>query len=288
MNIKTFKIKYLWSLPLFVIILCLFYFYILMPRQSLRSLAYNYIKVSKSIDIVKSKPTKWYVPAKKFNESSILVKTIVISEDWAFFQHFGLDLRQLYHSIKDALFGDDLRGASTITQQVVKNIYFSSKRSYIRKLHELFYALYLERYVSKHKILTLYLNLIELGPNIYGVYDASMYYFGKWPDQLNPREAAFITMLLPSPIKYGESFRSKILTDFARHSIDRLLNKMVLAKLLTRGEREHYLRQSFYWEQGSQKLPVKDNEESSQDLEQMMHLEEEYKKNDEEQEVESE
>jgi len=89
-----------------------------------------------------------------------------------------------------------MRGASTITQQLVKNLYLNRDRTFGRKIKELIMSLMIERYTDKHKILEMYLNVIEYGKGLYGIGAASKYYFNKNPMNLNAREAAFLAMLL--------------------------------------------------------------------------------------------
>lgn len=237
----------------FVFFLPLFYYLFVLPRSDIQSLAAAYLIVENEgmIKVTRERPQRWFSLDSKTKHDLPIVRTIIISEDWAFYQHSGVDVRQIYHSVTDAFHGESLRGASTISQQVVKNIFFNARRSYIRKFHELFYTLYMEAHLTKKQILTLYLNLIELGPGVYGIVEASQYYFTKSPEELTYREAAFLTMLLPSPIKYGQSFRDKKLTDFAQKSIDRLLNKLVVAKYIQQEDLAALKSRLFSWEQGS-------------------------------------
>ena len=94
---------------------------------------------------------------------------------------------------------DGLRGASTITQQLAKNLFLDGRRTLRRKLRELVYAVELERALGKRRILELYLNVVEFGPEIYGVRAAADRYFLKRPERLSAREAAFLAAILPSP-----------------------------------------------------------------------------------------
>jgi monofunctional biosynthetic peptidoglycan transglycosylase len=174
---------------------------------------------------------------------------IVVSEDWAFFEHEGVDLRQLKIVLEESLQeGEFTRGASTITQQVIKNVILSPERTLTRKLKEILLTRELENTLSKEKILEIYLNIVELGKDIYGIYEASYYYFNKHPRNLNAREGAFLAMLLPSPIKYSVSFKEKRLTDFASEQIDSILIKLRQAKVLTEQQRQAELKKRFFWE----------------------------------------
>ncbi len=168
---------------------------------------------------------------------------ILVSEDWAFFQHQGFDEKQIRETLKESLEeGRFTRGASTITQQVVKNVYLSHERSLIRKARELWLASKIEKVVGKKRILEVYLNIAEMGEGIFGIGPASRRYFGKSPSALSAKEGAFLAMLLPSPKKYAVSFRKRELTPFARRRIRAILNKLVMAGYLTAEERDQEWR----------------------------------------------
>lgn len=94
---------------------------------------------------------------------------------------------------------DFKRGASTISQQLAKNLYLSSERSFMRKGEEAIITYFMERSLSKKRILEIYLNVIEWGDGIYGAEAASQYYFHKPAANLNPREAAFLSAMIPNP-----------------------------------------------------------------------------------------
>jgi len=164
---------------------------------------------------------------------------ILVSEDWAFYQHPGYDEKQIHEAIRESLEAGKLtRGASTITQQVVRNIYLSKEKSLIRKARELWLATKVEKVLGKQRILELYLNIAEMGEGIFGVGEASNHYFGKPPSQLRAKEAAFLAMLLPSPKRYSISYKKGELTPYARRIIRSVLNKMVMAHYLSPEERD--------------------------------------------------
>ena len=174
---------------------------------------------------------------------------IIVSEDWAFFEHEGLDLEQIKiaatESIKQEKF---VRGASTITQQIIKNTILTSKKSLWRKFQEAILSYKIEQFLSKDKILEIYLNIIELGEDLYGVGPASFHYFGKHPSKLTAREGAFLAMLLPSPVKYSVSFKKKELTPFARGIVDSILIKMRQAKVYSKLDWLKNRKKFFSWE----------------------------------------
>lgn len=176
------------------------------------------------------------------------IGAIVLTEDWGFYEHSGVDLNQINVALGEMIAGKRFRGASTITQQMVRTVYLNEKRNLYRKLHEIILSLKTESVVPKRRILEIYFNVIEFGPEIFGIKDASKHYFNKLPSELNPRESAFLAMLLPSPIRYYDSFKNKKLTEFAEKRIDEILVKMRMGKLLTMGEYQMWRKQKFTWE----------------------------------------
>ncbi len=147
-----------------------------------------------------AKERRLFVP---IEEIPPLVRQAFISaEDKNFYTHKGYDIRGIASAALDAARGGRARGASTITQQVMKIFLLSSDRKIERKIKELILATRLEHTLSKDKILELYLNEIFLGQNSYGVAAASQTYFNKTLDQLNPQEAAYLAVLPKAPSNY--------------------------------------------------------------------------------------
>lgn len=196
---------------------------------------------------VTTMPGDW-VPLNKISKR--LRGAIISSEDGKFYTHPGYDIEELQDAINDSVVKKKkkVRGASTITQQLIKNLYFQSDRSLWRKSKEMALTLWIEDKVEKDKILETYLNVIEYGDNLYGIKDAARYYFKKDPAHLNARESAFLAMLLPSPKRYAQSFRKKELTAFATRIINSILLKMQQGGYI--GTEEYYtsLESRFSWE----------------------------------------
>lgn len=138
-----------------------------------------------------------FVPAEEIPD--IVKQAFISAEDKNFYQHKGYDPRGMVAAAIDAARGARLRGASTITQQVMKNFLLSSDRSAERKIKELILASRLEETLSKEKILELYLNEIFLGQNSFGVAAAAQTYFNKTLGELTPHEAAYLAALPKSP-----------------------------------------------------------------------------------------
>jgi monofunctional biosynthetic peptidoglycan transglycosylase len=124
---------------------------------------------------------------------------VVAAEDQKFPRHWGFDFESIAEAIEDHGPGRRVRGASTITQQVARNLFLWSGRSYVRKGLEAYFTVLLELLWSKRRILEVYLNLAEFGDGIYGVHAASKTFFGKHPSQLTQAEAALLAAVLPNP-----------------------------------------------------------------------------------------
>ncbi|MGH7398951.1 MAG: monofunctional biosynthetic peptidoglycan transglycosylase [Candidatus Rokuibacteriota bacterium] len=132
--------------------------------------------------------------------SPALKRAVLVAEDIGFFSHRGFALDEMQDALGDALRDRELpRGASTITQQLAKNLWLSPSRSPLRKAREALLTWQLERALSKRRILELYLNVAEFGPGTYGAAAASRRYFGKSPADLDESEAAQLAAALPSP-----------------------------------------------------------------------------------------
>lgn len=200
------------------------------------------------VELRRTRPPGW-VPLSAISKHAI--GAVLVSEDWAFYSHPGYDLAQIREAMQhDLKTGKFARGASTITQQVVRNVFLSKEKSLWRKLKEVILAVRLDRAVGKRRILEIYFNIAEWGPGFFGIGQASQNYFGKSPGELSAREGAFLAMLLPSPRRYSQSFRQKKLSAFARRSVESILAKMVRAQVLTEWERDEALQQRFSFEQG--------------------------------------
>lgn len=169
--------------------------------------------------------SKNYVPLRQI--SSHLQKAIVLTEDSGFWNHKGFDWESIEKSARENWEkGEYKRGGSTITQQLAKNMFLSKDKSLFRKGLEALITNKIEKTLTKREILERYLNVVEFGKNIYGVKEASQFYFKKGPGSLSVVEAAFLAMVLPSPEKYSRSFFKKELTPFARKRISQIVNNM--------------------------------------------------------------
>ncbi|MDF1855872.1 PBP1A family penicillin-binding protein [Pseudooceanicola sp.] len=141
-----------------------------------------------------------FAPAEEIPD--LIKQAFISAEDKSFYTHGGYDLRGMMAAALSAAQGGRLRGASTITQQVMKNFLLSGDRKIERKIKEIILATRLEESLSKEKILELYLNEIFLGQNSYGVAAASQTYFNKSLSELSPGEAAFLASLPKAPSNF--------------------------------------------------------------------------------------
>jgi monofunctional biosynthetic peptidoglycan transglycosylase len=128
---------------------------------------------------------------------------IVVAEDGTFYEHGGIDWFEIQESLEKNLEeGRAARGASTITQQLAKNLFLSTSKDPLRKLREVIITVMMERTLEKRRILELYVNLIEWGRGVFGIEAASRLYFGKSASQLSLDEAARLAAVIPSPLRH--------------------------------------------------------------------------------------
>ena len=143
----------------------------------------------------------------------LFLRALTISEDAGFWGHKGIDLKEIPVAYATNLArGTKARGASTISQQLAKNLFLSRQKSYGRKLQEGALTLLLESTLSKRRILEIYLNVIEWGPGLHGLRPAARRYFGKEPAELTTKEMVFLVCLIPGPTLYQQSFEKGAVT----------------------------------------------------------------------------
>jgi len=129
---------------------------------------------------------------------------VLTTEDGAFLHHRGFNRPAIRASLVTNLKARRfVRGASTITMQLAKNLFLSRDKTLARKLEEVVLTDYLEQTFSKDELMELYLNVIEFGPAVYGITAAAEYYFGRQPQELDLAESLFLSSLLPAPLRYG-------------------------------------------------------------------------------------
>ncbi|MEO7935182.1 MAG: monofunctional biosynthetic peptidoglycan transglycosylase [Dokdonella sp.] len=140
-----------------------------------------------------------WVPLTKV--SSNLPIALIAAEDQKFPTHHGFDVDAIQTALAEAEDGSRLRGASTISQQVAKNLFLWNGRSFVRKGFEVYFTVLIEALWPKRRIIEVYLNIAEFGDGVYGVGAASERYFRSSPQQLTPHQCALLAAVLPSPRK---------------------------------------------------------------------------------------
>ncbi|RXJ52339.1 monofunctional biosynthetic peptidoglycan transglycosylase [Gelidibacter gilvus] len=149
------------------------------------------------------KETVWkhdWVPIEEISKN--LQLAVICSEDQNFLKHKGFDMKAIEKAFDNNQKGKRVRGASTISQQVAKNVFLWPQRSWARKGMETYVTFWIELIWSKERIMEVYLNSIEMGNGIYGAEAASQYWFKKSASKLSKSEAAAIAAILPRPLKY--------------------------------------------------------------------------------------
>lgn len=146
------------------------------------------------------------------NIAPVMLRSVVAAEDANFCNHWGFDMS----AIRAAIAEGGKRGGSTISQQVVKNVYFWQERSYVRKAMEGAMTPMVEAVWSKRRILEVYLNVAEFDTGVFGVEAAAQHYFGVSPDRLSARQAALLAAVLPSPKTRSASRPSSFVSKRAR------------------------------------------------------------------------
>lgn len=141
---------------------------------------------------------QFWVPISQISPAVAIA--VVASEDQKFPEHYGFDFDQLSQALQETR--ERRRGASTITQQLAKNLYLWPGRSFLRKGLEVYFTLLIEVAWPKQRILEIYLNLVEFGPGLFGVGAASERIFHKPASAITPREAALMAAVLPNPKKF--------------------------------------------------------------------------------------
>jgi len=174
------------------------------------------------------KEARWtWVPYARI--SPHLKRAVLVSEDINFFSHHGFDTDEIENALETAWQEKHLpRGASTLTQQLAKNLWLSPSRNPLRKLKEAILTRQLEERLSKRRILELYLNVVELGPGIYGAEAAARHYFGVSAAALGPRQAAELAAALPNPAGWHPGAESRRY----RNRVATVLRRMAKAQFL--------------------------------------------------------
>ena len=215
------SLRWSWRIALLLVVLDVFYLMTIWPdwqrfgrSSSLKSQFILNYEARRQHD-ASLPPLRWTpIPGDQMPRE--LRRAVNTAEDARFYQHHGIDLLAFVDAMDTNLELKEFKyGGSTISQQTIKNLYFSSARNPLRKWHELVLTLGMEMKVSKTRILTTYLNIAEFGEGIYGVEAAAQYYWHIPARQLSERQDAELAATLPSPKKSNPQTRSRYFTQRA-------------------------------------------------------------------------
>jgi len=140
-----------------------------------------------------------FVPLRQISPD--LQHAVIAAEDARFYQHHGFDWHEIQIAADEDMEGGRIRGASTITQQLVKNLFFGTSRSILRKGAEFTLVPVAELVLGKQRILELYLNVVEWGPGVYGAEPAARYHYRTSARNIDRQQAARLAAILPAPLK---------------------------------------------------------------------------------------
>lgn len=184
-----------------------------------------------------------------------LVRAVLESEDAGFYGHKGFDLSEVQEALSN---GGRLRGASTLTQQLAKNLFLSRDRTLSRKIREALATVALEVAVGKRRILEIYLNLAEWGEGVYGIGEAARHWFGKDPRLLSPKEAVMLATVIPNPVRYEMYRRRGALTPAWEARVSDLLAKLHATGVLDDEALRVAEAETLHFAGGPQTNPVSD------------------------------
>lgn len=163
-----------------------------------------------------------------------VLNAIVVAEDARFYEHPGIDWHEikmsLEHNMEQRRYA---RGASTITQQVVKMAFLGSEKNILRKTREALGALLLEQLLSKDEILEWYINLVEFGDGVFGIKAAAAHFFQTTPELLTIQDGAHLALVLPSPNRWSKGLRQRELTDFGHKRYAQIIEEMYKLGFIT-------------------------------------------------------
>jgi hypothetical protein len=166
-----------------------------------------------------------------------LLNAVITREDGGFYRHHGFSPDEFRGAlVRNLSAGRFMLGASTITMQLVKNVFLAREKTLVRKLQEVVLTWWLEQNLDKFSILELYLNVVEFGPGLYGIGPAARFFFQREPSALNALQAAYLALLLPAPIPRFQWFERRLLPAEVNHRLQGVLRTMVAAGRLSAEE----------------------------------------------------
>lgn len=191
-----------------------------------------------------AKKQSW-TPIKNINRE--LLFAVVMAEDSEYFKHNGVNFNALIDSLATNIRKREYEmGASTITQQVVKNLFLTHEKSLVRKFKEILIARDLESRFSKNEILEVYFNIAEFGPDLYGIDMASRHYFNLRPSDISAVQGAYLSLMLTSPRRnYFSIHKNKFLSKTNHKKLQRILRDMVNLEYLSPKQYREYRKLNF-------------------------------------------
>ncbi len=219
-NIKSWPVKLLF-LSIIVMLASIAYYFFFPDIAALRK------GTIKKTSFMEYREREWQREGKKIKIrqvwthlsqiSPFLIKAVLIAEDDKFWKHEGFDFEAMEKAAEKDIREKKFKfGASTISQQLAKNLYLSPSKNPLRKVKEAVLTWRMEKKLTKRRILELYLNVAEWGEGIFGIEAASRYYYGKPASALGPEEAARLASVLPNPIKYNPRGTSRYVANRSR------------------------------------------------------------------------
>lgn len=154
--------------------------------------------------------------------SKYIIKYVLLLEDPDFYNHGAVNMKNIYKAIQNNIKGGNIQGGSSITQQLVKNIYFRFEANYIRKIKELLLAIEFEKTLSKDEILELYLNIIYFDNGQYGITNACKFYFNSTPLDVTCNQAYFLAKILPIVGIYNPLYKPKEFLEFRKQRLEEI------------------------------------------------------------------
>jgi hypothetical protein len=177
--------------------------------------------------------------------SPFMIVAVLTTEDGAFYKHKGFNHAAIRSSVQANLKARRfVRGASTITMQLAKNLFLARDKALSRKIEEVILTDYLEQAFRKDDMMELYLNIIEFGPDVYGITQAAEHYFGRKPEELSLAECFFLSSLLPSPLRYGKLRDKGEVSETWGNHLRALMNIAAKNNKITHAELEEGLKET--------------------------------------------
>lgn len=196
-----------------IILYILFLLYFSLPSFQIPLLEYNHFRITSLMQQRAIEHKLLYYPRQSWvnlNEvNPYLLKSIISMEDGSFFYHKGIDWEELQNALRtNKRRGRTIRGGSTITMQLAKNLYLTTERTIFRKAKEFVITFRMEKELTKRAILLNYVNAVEWGDGIFGIKEASEIYFKKEPENLTVNECTRLAAVIPSPLEHSPNVNS--------------------------------------------------------------------------------